>query len=754
MIGPGKRLIAALIDAGDVGSFRKMGLIPDLFKDGVERELYDMVSDHIVRYGVVPDRVTVESTVAEKLPNVVEPAEYYRDQVAERYTHNLIRKASLDASEKLKEGKTDDAVGIFERALSNNIRTRKQTQIIDYREAYGHVMSEYVSKYSEGEDYGIQLGWPTVDKMTGGLLGGDVVSYIGRPAAGKAQPLSSKVLLHDGTWACMGDIKRGDQLASVDGMPSEVYGVYPQGMRPVMKITFGDGREVRADEDHLWRVGCKYWDEDRLMTTVQLMRWRGKAKRFKNTMWVDLASGNFGAGGLPLDPYVVGVLIGDGSLTGGRPVFTTEDQQMAREVSRRLPGQLVLEIKRGHRAQSYGITGMSEDASSKTNNVVLALKQLGLWGMASHQKRIPTQSLTLPLESRLDLLRGLMDTDGTVDKNGGTSFCTVSEGLANDVVELVQSLGGQANIALKKTTHRDAYIVHIRLKDRSRLFMLDRKKDRCKDIRKDERRLRIVGIEPDGEEECQCIAVTHPTRLYLTDGYVPTHNTFKMLYSAERMWRLNGKTVMLVSTEMKPILLMQRLAGISSQVNYSMIKKAELATVQLNTVKDTLREGAERDNPFYIVDGGMASSVEQIVLMAQTFRPDVVLVDGAYLIGSRTMPHLKLWERVTRVAEGVKDLLAEPLSIPAICSYQFNREMTKSKNPAGVEHIAGADAIGQLSSLVLGLMEPDSVETLNRRKVDILKGRSGETGEFYINWNFDRMDFSEAAPKSELEFMV
>ena len=132
-------------------------------------------------------------------------------------------------------------------------------------------------------------------------------------------------------------------------------------------------------------------------------------------------------------------------------------------------------------------------------------------------------------------------------------------------------------------------------------------------------------------------------------------------------------------------------------------------------------------------------------MLAVQLQPDVVFIDGAYLI--RHESKNQRWERLTYIAEGIKQRIAEDLDMPVIISYQFNRGADKKGADATLADIAYTDSIGQLSSVVLGILEEESIETSNSRKIKVLKGRDGQVGEFKINWNFDNgpnfMDFTE-----------
>ena len=130
-------------------------------------------------------------------------------------------------------------------------------------------------------------------------------------------------------------------------------------------------------------------------------------------------------------------------------------------------------------------------------------------------------------------------------------------------------------------------------------------------------------------------------------------------------------------------------------------------------------------------------------LVHQT-QPDVLYVDGGYLLQAREK-RIPRYERVSQTLEFLKQEISTALGVPVIVSYQFNK---KGKDDKELENIGGSDTIGQISSIVIALYEKEEneAEFATRKKVDIIKGRNGEQGEFMINWTFDKppfMDFSE-----------
>ena len=257
---------------------------------------------------------------------------------------------------------------------------------------------------------------------------------------GKAQPLSEPVLTPQG-WTAMGKIKKGDYVIGADGLPTKVVGVFPQGEKEIIRMTFSDGSWTRATWDHLWTVrgkmsnGESAWE---VLTTRQIIDKGIKNSCGERTFFIPQARPvqYEGTVDLPLDPYLVGVLLGDGSLSRGMIMLSTDTEIVENLV---LPADCSVVIAEAHSDSynEYRVRGMYKH-----------LKAMGLTGKRSEDKFIPQQYLYASVESRVALLQGLMDTDGSAISNRSgapgpsVEYGTVSEALATQVTELVQSLGG------------------------------------------------------------------------------------------------------------------------------------------------------------------------------------------------------------------------------------------------------------------------------------------------------------------------
>lgn len=360
-------------------------------------------------------------------------------------------------------------------------------------------------------------------------------------AGGKAQPLYSKIQTPNG-WTTMRDVRVGELVSTPDGGTAKIVQLFPQGKKKVYRITFDDGRYTECCGDHLWKVHShtRYagWKDNwNVVTTDELINLSfhktNKRKDGGMAVQIPLISGDaVPTKKFDIDPYVIGVLIGDGCCTSNTTFISSKEGEIIDKVRKLLPGKYEL------RQRSKYDFSINLRSLKKRESFIHFLKNNGLHGCHSYNKFIPEVYLRGSFEQRLELLRGILDTDGTVGTRGAVTFSTTSKRLANDVIQLVRSIGGIAKIRRvytptytyknKKRLGRTAYTVSIIHSTPDILFSLSRKKKRASGVSR-ELRLRIMSIEDTGRyEECQCIAIDSSDHLYVTDDFIVTHNTFTM----------------------------------------------------------------------------------------------------------------------------------------------------------------------------------------------------------------------------------
>ena len=174
---------------------------------------------------------------------------------------------------------------------------------------------------------GISTGFLKFDELTGGLREGELFILAARPAMGKAQPLYAPVKTLSG-WKPIGELTLGEPIASIDGQPSSVTGIFPQGKKNIYKITFSDGRSAECCGEHLWKVQYRHWDGGSKTITTDKIADLLTKKRYQSRLSLPLTSGNFGAEEAPLAPWLLGYLIGDGSFCRSQLAITSADREV------------------------------------------------------------------------------------------------------------------------------------------------------------------------------------------------------------------------------------------------------------------------------------------------------------------------------------------------------------------------------------------------------------------------------------------
>lgn len=321
----------------------------------------------------------------------------------------------------------------------------------------------------------------------------------------KALSLDSPILSPDG-WVKMGDLKSGDFIIGSNGKPTQVIGVFPQGEKEVFDVVTTDGASVEATADHLWTVERLDTGKQKVMTTAQLIVELAKNQP-KFTALPELAPIQFSTKDLPLDPYALGLLLGDGGLTQKSVRFSNSDG-----LEQYLP---------------FDCTVLP-DKQFIVKGAVGIIKELGLFGHLSIDKFIPEQYRFGDTQQRLAILQGLLDTDGYVCK-GNAIFCTSSTRLRDDVVEIVQSLGGKAltfNDGLRHNATTESFQISIKLPDGLSPFRANiaHKLGRWRKGGQTHRRI-LKSITPKRVTETQCIKVDASDELFVTKDYLLTHNT-------------------------------------------------------------------------------------------------------------------------------------------------------------------------------------------------------------------------------------
>lgn len=258
---------------------------------------------------------------------------------------------------------------------------------------------------------------------------------------------------------------------------------------------------------------------------------------------------------------------------------------------------------------------------------------------------------------------------------------------------------------------------------------------------------RITFIEKSGIEPTYDLVMKSPYRNYVANGFV-VHNTGKsyILIKCANNAHAMGLKPLFVSMEMNLVQVARRAIALKFGIPADRIRKGLLDYYARQMLETGVMSLEESSTPFYVMQGGIGFTVEDVIIRVQETRPDALYVDGAYLLAPGGVNEGR-WERVTSTAEMLKTL-ATTLNIPVFETYQFNR-----KGPGSLGNIGWSDAIGQLASIVIGISEEGTEEandamegtysTSSYKLLDLLKGREGEKGTIRLQYDMRRMKIEQ-----------
>ena len=420
----------------------------------------------------------------------------------------------------------------------------------------------------KGGAVGVPMPWAKTRDLIE-LRPGELSIWSGFKGHGKALDVNTQIPTPSG-WKTMGDLAVGDVVFDENGKQCNIVAATEvMHNRPCYRMEFSDGTVVIADEMHQWltssyaariseyhakrngRTGREVvshgtdQSSKRIRSSVVTTGEIAKTLRVYESGTANALNHAVKAAGAismphadqPIDPYLLGAWLGDGHSNGA--VITIADDEMLFQLTARIGN---FEITKHASMYGYGITGGMQKA----------LRKMGLL----KNKHIPAEYLRGSYEQRLELMRGLLDTDGHIDKTGRVEFCNTNKRMAYSVLELARTLGIVATIITGRATlngkdcgekYRVCFTTSLSV------FGMQRKAARIKPVVsiRNARRF-IVSCEQIESVPVRCIQVDSASHLYLATGaFIPTHNSQMLSQVMLHCMRLNSR-VLIISPEFKP----------------------------------------------------------------------------------------------------------------------------------------------------------------------------------------------------------
>lgn len=555
--------------------------------------------------------------------------------------------------------------------------------------------------------------FPHINQRMKICIPGDVVAVVANSGVGKAQPLWSNVLTPTG-FVNIEKINVDDLVIGQDGKPHRVVATKTFFNRPIYTITFKDKTTVDCDVNHLWKVQQYNNNRTNLGTTVL------DCNTIKNNIKNGYVIGtpinecvDF-TGTTPIDPYLLGALLGDGSFRNHCIIFTNSDNDIVSRVNNVISsfGCNFKQYRTGHYRISKIEHSCANNINKKTNKNIIAefIDSVGLLDKKSHEKFIPKNFLLSSKENRLNLLRGLCDTDGYCAKKTQVEYSTTSQRLKDDIMFLVRSLGGVAYYyervgAYKKNgvsnKTRINYRVYFSLPDGVNPFFCERKSKKYGSGHRQKKNKFIKCINFSGYTTTKCIQIDSCDGLYITDGFSVTHNSTVGLELGNNEAKERNMYSLIASLEMSRAGLFFRAATIESTKHVNHHVPSD------QVVKDLLEEQELKDrvlkewSSLLVVDRGNITidQVAEFFQLAQkkyNNRVSNLVIDYAQnLQGAEEI------EYAMRMARQMKTL-AKSLNTKLFVLMQCNKTMPHDYLQVQKNHIEGAGAYFQACDYIMG----------------------------------------------------
>ena len=622
--------------------------------------------------------------------------------------------------------------------------------------------------------YGVPTGFADLDDLTNGLHSGQMIIVAARPAMGKALALDTPLPTPSG-WTTMGDVAVGDLLYDAQGRPTRVVGATEVMVdRPCFEVGFSDGSVIVADAEHQWLTETRAarkskWAADNLynrartqrlhasvVTTEEIARTVRLGQEQRANHAVANARPIEGSNhALPIDPYVLGAWLGDGHSAGARITCETP------EIPMRIEG-LGYDVT-SHGNMLYGIKLLRTPAAVPGSCPSCGDTMHGTYFCASCQqqhgsfnallrgltvlndKHIPTTYLRASEQARRDLLAGLLDTDGTVVRGvGSVQFAVTNERLADDVYELVVSLGYRCGRTTKQVKGRSeasstCYILNFSTVDD--VFKLERKAL----LHKEERpqttvrigKRYVTSVRAIDSVPVRCVQVDNEDHLYLAGrSMIPTHNSTLALDFCRAASIHNNLTSCFFSLEMTRSEIMMRLLSAEAKVPLNHIRNGTMRDDDWE--KLARKMGQVSGAPMFIDDSPNMTMMEiraKARRLKQRHDLKLIVIDYMQLMSSGKKVESRQLE-VSEFSRNIK-LLAKELELPIIALSQLNRgpEQRGDKRPM-MSDLRESGSLEQDADMVILLHRDDVYEKESTRpgEADLIvaKHRNGPTRDLTV----------------------
>mgnify|MGYP005840530463 FL=1 len=589
-------------------------------------------------------------------------------------------------------------------------------------------------------DFAVPTGFYELDEILGGFQKSDLIIIAARPSMGKCLGKGTKVLMYDGSLKKVEDVKVGDLLMGDDSTPRRVLSI-ARGREMMYWVRQKHGIDYRVNESHILSLKRSRNENSHRkgeIVNISVKDYLTKSKKWKSNYKGYKTEVEFEHKPVPIDPYFLGLWLGDGKSDGSR-IYTTDNEvvEYLYEYASEL-GSSVSVVKDRNKCPAYIITG-GKTQNSRNSSLQAKLRKLNL----INNKHIPELYLRNDKATRLKLLAGLIDSDGFVNHPyGGTIEITSKyEELAKQIKFLCDTLGYRTSLKSKKakisSTGFETTVWRVRFNgnvDEIPIRIKRKKTKQWTDHR--DWQVTAISVEPDKIDYYYGFALDG-NHLFLLEDCTVTHNTAFALTLARNAAIDHKVPVGIFSLEMSTMQLVIRLLCAEGRLNAHLVRTGKLP----HSEGQKLSKNAHKliSAPIY-VDDSPSQTVLEIRAKARRLKAEkkigLIIIDYLQLMQGPAKAESRERE-ISHISRSLK-ALAKELNIPVIALAQLNRavESRSDKRPQ-LSDLRESGSIEQDADVVMFLNRPEyygiekdeNGESLEGvAEVIIGKQRNGPTG--------------------------
>ena len=747
------QLINKILQTKDYNIIKTNSLESNLFV-GYEQE-FNFIVDHYKLYGNIPDTLTFISKFQNfELTEVNESNDYLVDKLYEEYGYNNFTKIIPVLGQKLKE---DSRIAYD--YIQNELPKLKPHAVckgIDIIAQAQERYDIYKNRANDPEKLTIKTGLKELDEIFGGWEYGDeLVTILSRTNMGKCHAKGTKILMADGTYKNVEDIQIGDKVQSYNRINTvtQLHHGFSKGYKI---IPCRGGQPFIITDGHILTLWHRkqIWDSKNKTSTtngtgelidISIEDYLSKSKSFQYNCRLFRPQIEYNTKQQEVPAYILGLWLGDGD--SRESALTTKDEEIKQEwINYAKSIKMNITVKQNFDKIRQKQSNCKRYAITKTgtgltkNPFTQFLKQKNL----KNNKHIPLEYLTGNRQQRLELLAGIIDTDGYC-YNRETShhyeLSTKSEQLAKDYYQLLTGLGFKTSkkLCFNKKYKKYYYRLNFSGKVEDIPCRLSYKKVVINN-RQVIRNSQLTNFNVERIDNCFeyfGFACDGDHRYLLEDGTI-THNSWLLMKFLAEAWK-QGKKVGLYSGEMNHIKLGYRFDALFNHFS----NRALVQGFQTDDYEEYIKNLIGIPNPFIIItqkEFGGRPTVQKIKKFVEENNLEIVGIDQFSLMDDgRASFRDPSRLRLAHIAEDLF-LLSSEYRIPVLGLAQANRESTKKESEMdapGLENIKESDDIAHNSSKCIGMRQSSFGLIL-----DIIKNREGKVGDKLLyNWEIDSGTF-------------